>query len=284
MDAASEAEAVDIALRRREWILEVEERQRALSSRSGGIARVRGLSRDAFLDQYYAPGRPVVIEAEMDDWPALKRWNPEYLRGLVGSAEIEFQGGRTHSATFELYKDNHRRTMPFDQFIDMITAKGLPNDAYITAYNSRANGTALAPLKQDLGQLDQYLATSEGMAWIGAGGTFTPLHFDLTNNLLAQIIGHKQLILAPPSETKNLYNRQHVFSEVRDLTDPDQLIKYPLAERARTFEVDLGPGDLLYIPVGWWHQVVSFDFSVMFTHTNFLWPNDAHASFPSDQR
>ena len=284
MDAASEAEAVDIALRRREWILEVEERQRALSSRSGGIARVRGLSRDAFLDQYYAPGRPVVIEGEMDDWPALKRWNPEYLRGLVGSAEIEFQGGRTQSTTFELYKDNHCRAMPFDQFIDMITAKGLPNDAYITAYNSRANGTALAPLKQDLGQLDQYLATSEGMAWIGAGGTFTPLHFDLTNNLLAQIIGHKQLILAPPSETKNLYNRQHVFSEVRDLTDPDQLLKYPLAERARTFEVDLGPGDLLYIPVGWWHQVVSFDFSVMFTHTNFLWPNDAHASFPSDQR
>lgn len=280
---AQDTDASSMTLQRREWLLDVEEGQRALSPRTGGVARVRGISSETFLDQYYAPGRPVVIEGEMDGWAALERWNPGYLRDLIGSAEVEFQGGRTGSANFELYKDNHRQVMPFDGFVDLITARGRPNDAYITAYNSGSNGTALAPLRGDLGQLDRYLASSDGMAWIGAGGTFTPLHFDLTNNLLAQIVGHKQLILVPPSETRKLYHRQHVFSDVRDLTDPEQLLKYPLAESARSFDVDLGPGDLLYIPVGWWHQVVSLDFSVMFTHTDFLWPNEAYQSFPSDQ-
>lgn len=43
----------------------------------------------------------------------------------------------------------------------------------------------------------------------------------------------------------------------------------------------LEPGDALFIPLGWWHQVTALDFSVMYTHTNFRWPNDFHMSHPN---
>ena len=43
----------------------------------------------------------------------------------------------------------------------------------------------------------------------------------------------------------------------------------------------LQPGQALYIPVGWWHQVASLDFSVSITYTNFHWPNDFHIGHPA---
>ena len=272
----------DRALARRDWIMGVAERQRALAPDGDVIPRVRDLDGDTFLQRFYAPGRPVVIEGAMADWPALARWTPAYLAELVGDTPVEFQGKRNASPDFELYKDNHRQVLPFDRFIDLVSDDGGGNDAYLTAYNSGRNRDALAPLDADLGTLDALLTPGPGMLWIGPMGTFTPLHFDLTNNLLAQVVGTKQLILAPPSETWRLAHQRHVFSEVHDLTDPERLARYSLAEEARTFDVELAAGDLLYIPVGWWHQVTSLEFSVMLTYTNFRWANDAYATFPAD--
>jgi hypothetical protein len=271
----------DLALRRREWMLEVMEAQRALSEQAKAIPRVRGPSSQHFLDSYYAPGRPVVIERAIDHWPALKRWTPDYLRRKVGEARIEYQGGRDAKPDFEIDGYSHKQVMPFGDYLDRI-AGGSGNDAYITANNSAANRAALAPLERDLGFIDNYLTREHGMMWIGPAGTFTPLHFDLTNNLIAQIVGRKRVILLPPSESARLHHGRHVFSAVRDLEDEAQLALYPSAREARRFIVDLGAGDLLYSPIGWWHQVRAFDFSVTLTYTNFRWPNEGFESFPRD--
>lgn len=269
-------------LARRNWILEVAQSQRLLSPRFQTVPRVGMISSEKFLDHYYAPGYPVVIEGAMSGWPALDLWTPDYLKRAVGSSEVEFQGGRDTAPDFELAKDRHKRKMPFDAFIDLISADGAGNDAYITAYNSGTNQQALDVLNADLGHLDRYLTKGPGMLWIGPGGTFTPLHFDLTNNLLAQIVGTKSLILIPPSEAQKLANHRHVFSAVHDITDPDQLERFPQAAQACQFDVELEPGDLLYIPIGWWHQVAAVDFSIMITYTNFLWPNNGFETFPND--
>jgi hypothetical protein len=269
------------ALARRDWLLDVMERQRALSRQASGIARVRDLSSEAFLDHFYAPGRPVIIEGAMAGWPALERWTPEYLRAAVGEAVVEYQSGRSRNPEFELQKDRHKKRAPFSRFMELIEG-GQGNDAYITAYNSGSNAAALAPLHADLGTLDRYLTPASGMLWIGPGGTFTPLHFDLTNNLLAQVVGRKRVILLPPSQTHRLHHHRHVFSAVHDIEDEAQLQAHPSARQARTYAVDLAPGDLLYIPIGWWHQVRAADFSAMLTYTNFLWPNEGFAEYPAD--
>lgn len=272
--------AVERALRRREWILRTMERQRLLSP-AEAVPRLWRPSPAEFLENFYAPSRPAVIEGAMEDWPALKRWTPDYLAQKVGSAPVTFQGDRNRSGDFELYKDNHARRLPFDQFIRQITASS-GNDAYLTAYNSAANRQALRVLEDDLGYLDDFLTPEHGMIWIGPAGTFTPLHFDLTNNLLAQVVGRKVVTLLPPSETPLLANNRHVFSDVHDVGDMERLKLYPDARFANRVEVVLHPGELLYIPVGWWHQVRSLDFSVMLTYTNFLWPNNAYEDFPAD--
>lgn len=269
----------DLPAKRRDWIRETMERQRALAG-DGAVPRVRDLSGDAFLEGYYAPGRPVVIEGALEDWPARTRWTPDYLKRKVGKARVEYQAGRDGDPDFELYKDRHKESGPFDAFVDRIRRPG--NDAYLTAYNSATNRSALRVLDKDVGHLDAWLTPGHGMIWIGPGGTFTPLHFDLTNNLIAQVAGTKELLLVPPSETPKMYNRRHVFSDVHDLTDPERLDACPLARDVRSYAVELRPGDILYVPVGWWHQVRARDFSVTLTYTNFRWPNDAWERFPGD--
>lgn len=289
VDTVLRADPVDAAsdgpCAKYEWLLDTLEQQRALSPAASGIVRRANLTSDAFLDTYYAPGRPVVIADAIEDWPARQMWNAAYLRAKVGDALIEYQGGRSASGDFERYKDNHKRAMPFDRFLDMIEADP-GNDAYLTAYNSASNAAALAPLNGDVGRLETVLAQSAedpgGMMWIGPQGTFTALHHDLTNNLLVQVLGRKRVILAAATELPKLYNDTHVFSRVRDVTDPGlDLVAFAKLRGVRFHDITLMPGDALFIPIGGWHQVESLDFSVSITYTNFLWRNDFHKAYPA---
>jgi ribosomal protein L16 Arg81 hydroxylase len=50
--------------------------------------------------------------------------------------------------------------------------------------------------------------------------------------------------------------------------------RYPSVEHARVIECTLEPGELLFLPIGWWHYVEALDASVTMTYTNFLERND----------
>ena len=70
--------------------------------------------------------------------------------------------------------------------------------------------------------------------------------------------------------------------DIPDVEAPNlDLVRYPRLAGARAYEVVLEPGEIIFMPLAWWHQVKSLDFSVTVTYTNFLWPNDAHADYPS---
>lgn len=287
MDVSEDCAPLRRALAKREWLLEAVERLRDLAPGLTAIERRAGLSTEEFLERYYAANRPVILTGELADWPALKSWSPDYLKAKVGARPIEFQGERNRDREFEMYKEAHRRVAPFNRFIDQILLPGAGNEAYLTAYNSQRNAEALSVLDDDVGALEQFLdrdaATPHGMMWIGPAGTVTSLHHDLTNNFIAQIVGRKRVKLAPAAEVGKLYNEQHVFSAIPDLEDPGIDPKnYPRLEGLRIYDVLLEPGEILFMPLGWWHQVKSLDFSVTITYTNFRWPNDAYASYPQD--
>lgn len=282
---SEEVIALRLALAKREWLLEALEQQRDLAPGLTAIERRSGLSRQEFLERYYAVNRPVILTGEMADWPALARWTPGYLKTVIGGRTIEYQGRRTDDRRFERQKDRHRCEGPFDDFIDLIQRPGAGNDAYLTAYNSARNADALAALHGDLGFLEKFLdhhaPSPYGMMWIGPAGTVTPLHHDLTNNLIAQIVGRKRIKLVPAADVGKIYNDQHVFSKIPDLDDPEiDMAQFPRLGRLRVYDVLLGPGDILFVPIGWWHQVKSLDFSVTITFTNFHWRNDLSVGFP----
>lgn len=265
-----------------DWILSSLETLRLQSPRK--IPTKAGIAPEEFHDVHYAANWPVLLSGELTGWPALERWTPDYLKSKIGKAVVEVQAGRSADADFERNMAAHQTNIPFDEFIERVT-NGSGNDLYLTAYNSASNEAALAPLHEDLGFLDKLLERADsrphGMMWIGGQGTFTPLHHDLTNNLLLQIVGRKRLLMVAPSATPRLYNDHHVYSQIRDLLEPGIVARYPKLEGLYVHQIILNPGDALFIPLGWWHQVTSLDFSVTITHTNFRWPNDFHATHPS---
>jgi hypothetical protein len=272
---------LETLLQRRDWLLRVQERQRRIASDGGGLIRVEPPTSDEFRDEIYATGRPVVIEGLARTWRAT-RWTRESLTSDYGDIDVEVQVQRNTNPFYERQKDRHRRVVSFSDFLEEATDR--PNDWYLTAYNAERNQAFWNRLAPDLGRLDAYLTHEgefgNGMPWIGGLGSFTPLHHDLTNNLLVQLVGVKSILLVPPSEAAKLYPAEGVFSEISDLDDPEQISRFPLARSVEGYRVDLSPGDALFIPVGWWHQVRSQSFSVSATYTCFRWPNDAFESWP----
>ena len=285
-EAESRIAKLEADLAKRDWMLATMELQREASPAHATILRRAGIDRRMFLEQHYAVSRPVIVSGMLARWPALN-WTPEVLKRRLGDVEVEYQGGRTSNPAFEEAMPSHVRRGPFSGFIDQITAPGAGNDVYMTASNAARNAAALAPLGQDLGALDAFLTPTggalDGMPWIGAAGSFTPLHHDLTNNLIVQVVGRKKLRLAPPSEAAKLSNERGVYSAVRDLDDPKlDLTRFPGLKDIRLYDIVLEPSEILFVPVGWWHQVRALEFSVTLTYTNFPWPNHMAQSYPPD--
>ena len=86
--------------------------------------------------------------------------------------------------------------------------------------------------------------------------------------------------MASPLDTPNLYNSLHVFSDIKDVTKA-KFTDFPALESVNFIDFTLEAGDALFIPIGWWHQVTSLDFSVSATYTNFRWPNIGWETHPT---
>jgi ribosomal protein L16 Arg81 hydroxylase len=67
-----------------------------------------------------------------------------------------------------------------------------------------------------------------------------------------------------------VYNNRGVWCDV-DPARPD-LRQFPAYRDANALEVVLQPGEALFLPMGWWHQVLALDVSVMLTLDSFAVP------------
>jgi ribosomal protein L16 Arg81 hydroxylase len=111
------------------------------------------------------------------------------------------------------------------------------------------------------------LYASPAYAWICGGGTVNPLHFDLNEALLAQVVGEKHFLLFPPEDSPRIAGRveRAIFRTTSlDFLQPDRE-RFPRLDGATPYEAVVGPGDVLYIPYRWWHAMVALEPSVSVT-------------------
>ena len=106
---------------------------------------------------------------------------------------------------------------------------------------------------------------AESTLWAGTEGASTPCHQDTYGeNLVCQVTGTKTWTLFSPADTARLrpsrvpYEESSVYSLV-NLTRLDRNPQSVLdrLEGIHQYSVELGPGDVLYVPRQWWHQVVT---------------------------
>ena len=263
-------------LRKLESMLDILGQLSSLTEPARAIPRRQALTPQELLHEYYATNRPLVIDGLVDAWPARHRWTPAYLASAFGDVMVDVMDGREGDSGREQYVNGRVHAMRFGSYVDMVMSAGSTNRFYLVGTNDFLQRPEVSPLWQDIGSLGGYLDPCQNVAgsslWFGPAGTITPLHHDLMNILLAQVIGRKKIVLIPPTETHLVYNELGLFSEV-DVESPD-LERFPRFARTTPATIVLEPGQVLFLPVGWWHHVRSLDVSISVSFTNFIYPND----------
>ena len=227
---------------------------------------------DHFYRHYYEANRPAKLTGLIGHWPALTRWSLDHFAAVAGDAVVEAQVERERDPDYELAKDDHRRLVRFGEFVDWLRKDEASNDIYLTAYNSGTNAAALAPLWDDMAPIALLDGTRprDGFFWLGPRGTLTPWHHDLTNNLLVQVIGRKRVRMAPPWAFARMRNSRHCFSDWGNEALP---AGHGDSALPPVLETVIGPGEAIFLPVGWWHQVEALDLSASMSFTSFCRPN-----------
>jgi len=270
-------------LQKVESMLKIQHQLSSLSEAGQTVDRKSKISRSEFLDNYYAKNTPIILTDIIKNWKALERWTPAYLRRHYGEAKVEIQAGRDADPEYELNLERHRKTVKFAEYIDWVISGQETNDYYMVANNGNLDRPEMKGLLNDIEICTEYLDPNETRGriffWFGPAGTVTPLHHDPVNLFLAQVSGRKLVRLMPPSQTPFMYNQVGVFSRV-DLENPDYQ-KYPLFKNVRPIEFILEPGEVIFIPVGWWHHVRSLETSISVSMTNFVFPNHYEWKYPN---
>jgi len=240
------------------------------------IEKINMPSDEEFYERYWRANRPVVIKDLASSWPALNKWTFEYLKENFPDETIEVQTRRNSDKEFEINSIAHKEMMGLKEFIEKIDELSPTNDFYMTANNHVLENTKLSRLLVDTGKIPKFVKhiTNNGLShlWIGPAGTVTPLHHDENILFHTQIVGKKTWKFISPFETPNLYNHKAVFSPV-DLENIDYE-KYPKMRDVKIMEVTVEPGETVFLPLGWWHGVVSLEKSISLSFNDFIYPNN----------
>jgi hypothetical protein len=244
----------------------------------GRIDEVYGLTAAEFALNYQRRKAVVAREAAAQH-QAVRNWTLEYLEKNIGQAVVTVgQYGRGRHD----YTDSVRREVRFAEFAARFSDQAHDREWYLFNHDSCVFWTAghdptikTAPPNPGLAclaaefQVPSFIAANDCVyASLILGGTenATKLHFDFGGEakVLIQVRGRKRVLLFPPEQARNLYLHS-AFTEAHtghicaaDPWEPDY-DRFPRLRLARGFEVTLSPGDVLYWPSFWFHDVSNLD-------------------------
>ena len=248
------------------------------------IERIHRPTPRELYQKYVRPNRPVVLTGITENWQAIKNWTPEYFRTHHSSAKVIYTAWESQEPSndpTEYYRNRKRRSTTLGAFIDAMNSRQENSRDYVSQYPIF---NELPQLKDDIDSLDPYMNIPQlypaaiqnkvkraATFWLGPAGIVTPVHFDSAHNLLVQICGHKKLLLIAPHQSELLYYPSlelgHVNYSPVDVESPD-LERFPRFRKATPLEVELAPGEVLFIPVRWWHYARALEPTISL---NFWW-------------
>ncbi|KAK6169076.1 hypothetical protein SNE40_020197 [Patella caerulea] len=247
--------------------------------------------------------RPVIL-TDTDLVKSAQHWNLDYLYSNIGS------GKHTVYSSFKnkfLYYDD-KKLPNFPNLVLQTNHEEMTFQEFTEKVRNHKTGDKIYYLQQALNdsvgksivvdfvkfnwswiteQQKKYKwgALTSNLLLVGMDGVITPAHYDEQQNFFAQIGGYKRFLLFDPSMFECLYPfpvyHPHDRQSQVDFDSPD-LRRFPKFQDLRGYEAIVGPGDVLYLPIYWWHQVESVPNRGMTFSVNFWYKSgsDEKISYP----
>ncbi|KAJ8601006.1 hypothetical protein CTAYLR_009339 [Chrysophaeum taylorii] len=168
---------------------------------------------------------PKFVDSPAARWPAIALWTPSYIAEKVP----EFKRVTTVGS------DGLWRPMKSSEFFARMNATIDYAHGWVGDFQALSDDAPTSWMMRS--------NRSRHQVWLGRAGTLA--HYDHSKNLIAQIRGRKQFLLASPDNWDTFGDEPRLSPRVG------------FARRGRfesKIETVLGPGEVLYIPPFWWHQ------------------------------
>lgn len=250
---------------------------------------------EQFLREVVEPCRPLVLRGLVSTWPAVHSATRSptdlqaYLNRFDNGRETEmFVGDASIHGKYYYTEDLKafnfaRRRLSFSEAVSAMVAPRASADAP-TLYLGSVPVNEYLPgfaAQNVLPVLPPHIAPR---IWLGHAAKVSA-HFDAYDNIACVVAGRRRFTLYPPQAIANLYvgPLDHTMAgqpvSLAAAAPPDDE-KYPLfrAAREQALSAELAPGDAIYIPKLWWHQIESLaEFNGL---VNYWW--DAFAAGPDE--
>ncbi|APG66022.1 cupin [Tenacibaculum todarodis] len=217
------------------------------------IDRVKTITKEDFIKNYFKPQKPVVIENFVNDWPAHSKWSLEYMKEVAGDKTVPLYDDRP--VDFKDGFNEPHATMKMGEYVDLL--KREPTKFRIFLWNVLKE---VPILQKDFTFPDFGLRLLKGLPMLFFGGTdsYTFMHYDidLANIFHFHFEGKKEVILFDQKQNKYLYKIPHslIVREDIDFSNPD-FDKWPALKKAKGHITHLEHGNVLYMPEGYWHYM-----------------------------
>ncbi|MGN7611421.1 cupin-like domain-containing protein [Magnetococcales bacterium HHB-1] len=239
------------------------------------IDQVDIIDQENFRQNYFNPRKPLYITNTATQWPALKKWSWDFFSQKKIDQTLLIEKGNV------LQGKTHFSKGRFQEFLRKIAQNKTNSESTLPSQSPYLSMFRIFDYFPELEKdVDFSLITTltvhqDTFAWFGPGGTVTGYHIDWIDNILVQIEGRKRLWLVPPERSQFMYpSNKFDFRSTLSCVEPDEntLQKFPLFKQAHPIEVTLHPGQMLFLPRGWWHRVEALDRSISInTFGHDLW-------------
>lgn len=220
----------------------------------------------------------------MHSW-ASRSWTPESLKAQFGhlNVPVELSLWNDEDGRWGDYRDLYKeqttpagskefflphQPMSLADFIDIFMGEpedpSSPSPSPLIGYMAQHQLLSQVPQIADGIPDPDYVKAQREVyqrnVWLGPAGTVSRLHFDPYHNILAQIWGTKHVRLYGPHDSSKLYPfTSNMFLRNTSQVNPEDALnaskKWPEFQKAECWTCELRAGEMLYIPLKWWHFV-----------------------------
>ncbi|GFS53630.1 bifunctional peptidase and [Nephila pilipes] len=234
-----------------------------------------------FLRNYVSPNVPFVLKKGVEQWPAFRKWNDNYLRNRLHNNKCTVAvtpNGYADAVLGDKFMLPEERIMTFNEFLDEMNCPVHDRVLYLQKQNN-CLVDEFSCLMEDVDSHIPWATAALGDLpeaanfWMGDSRAVTSLHKDHYENIYCVLRGLKEFILYPPilaawAPYKTFRKCQYYCEDgefkIKDLDDEVKWIpfnpklddkKYPMVSQIKKYHIILEAGDMLYLPALWFHHV-----------------------------